>query len=185
MAAREVVEMLIEPFEGTANAPGPGDEMFDAKTGGQMAIAIVLSRLPAPKMLALGTRFVPKTFAAGQLESHFAKHAAEWGAGNITKQGYLKRAQDLLSRNVGGDIRGMLEQTVTSYATTFGRTNLQLVRQTERSEHYSDPQRASNIGLDRLGHELLALCLPLLRLPDAPRASTGYVCRLSRLLLGG
>jgi pyocin large subunit-like protein len=38
------------------------------------------------------------------LNSHFAKHAAEWGAGNITMTAYLKRARDLLSRNPGGDI---------------------------------------------------------------------------------
>ena len=47
-----------------------------------------------------------RNFAAGQLEQHFAKHAAEWGAGNITKIAYLRRAQALLSREVGGDILG-------------------------------------------------------------------------------
>jgi hypothetical protein len=47
-----------------------------------------------------------RNFAEGQLEKHFAKHAGEWGAGNITQTGYLKRAQDLLSREVGGDILG-------------------------------------------------------------------------------
>jgi len=40
------------------------------------------------------------------LEKHFAKHAAEWGAGNITQLGYLKRAQSLLGKEVGGDILG-------------------------------------------------------------------------------
>jgi pyocin large subunit-like protein len=46
-------------------------------------------------------------FASQKLfDGHFAKHAAEWGAGNITKAGYLKRAQDLLGRAVGGDILG-------------------------------------------------------------------------------
>jgi RHS repeat-associated protein len=51
-------------------------------------------------------RYAAKGFAKGQLEKHFAKHAAEWGAGNITKTAYLKRAQDLLGRDVGGDILG-------------------------------------------------------------------------------
>jgi RHS repeat-associated protein len=45
-------------------------------------------------------------FAEGQLGKHFSKHAAEWGAGNITKAGYLKRAQSLLGKDVGGDILG-------------------------------------------------------------------------------
>ena len=39
-------------------------------------------------------------------DSHFAKHAGEWGAGNITKAGYLSRAHNLLGREVGGDILG-------------------------------------------------------------------------------
>jgi hypothetical protein len=51
-------------------------------------------------------RYVGKGFAQGQLDKHFAKHAAEWGAGNITKTGYLKRAQSLLGRDTGGDILG-------------------------------------------------------------------------------
>lgn len=51
-------------------------------------------------------RYIGKGFAQGQLDKHFAKHAAEWGAGNITKPGYLKRAQSLLGRDTGGDILG-------------------------------------------------------------------------------
>jgi hypothetical protein len=51
-------------------------------------------------------RHAARGFAEGQLEKHFAKHAAEWGAGNIKKIGYLKRAQSLLGRDVGGNIIG-------------------------------------------------------------------------------
>jgi len=47
-----------------------------------------------------------RNFAEGQLEKHFGKHAAEWGAGNITKDAYLKRAGDLLGREPGGNILG-------------------------------------------------------------------------------
>ena len=47
-----------------------------------------------------------KAFAQGQLDKHLAKHAAEWGAGNIAKTGYRKRAQSLLGKDVGGDILG-------------------------------------------------------------------------------
>ncbi|HKY21473.1 MAG TPA: RHS repeat-associated core domain-containing protein [Vicinamibacterales bacterium] len=47
-----------------------------------------------------------KKFAAGKLETHFAKHAAEWGAGNITKAAYLKHAQRLLNSAPGGEILG-------------------------------------------------------------------------------
>ena len=53
------------------------------------------------KLLAAGW-----SFKAGQLDEHFAKHAAEWGVGNITKSGYLKRAQSLLSKKPGGKILG-------------------------------------------------------------------------------
>jgi len=49
---------------------------------------------------------VGKGFAQGQLDKHFVKHAAEWGAGNISKTGYANRAQNLLGRDVGGDILG-------------------------------------------------------------------------------
>jgi pyocin large subunit-like protein len=57
------------------------------------------------------SRYVAKGFAQGQLDKHFAKHAAEWGAGNITKTGYLKRAQNLLGRDVGGDILGAVRKS--------------------------------------------------------------------------
>jgi len=53
--------------------------------------------LPAPK-------WQPTAFKPGQLDSHFAKHASEWGSGNITKGGYLTRARQLLSKEPGGDI---------------------------------------------------------------------------------
>lgn len=60
---------------------------------------------PAARALP-AARYAAKGFAQGQLDKHFAKHAAEWGTGNITKTGYLKRAQDLLGRDVGSDILG-------------------------------------------------------------------------------
>ncbi|MBE7447998.1 MAG: hypothetical protein HS111_03655 [Kofleriaceae bacterium] len=63
----------------------------------------------APKLLTQGA-YRAKAFAQGQLDKHFAKHAAEWGAGNITKTGYLKRAQNLLGRDVGGDILGAVRK---------------------------------------------------------------------------
>ena len=54
--------------------------------------------LPRPTYSATG-------FATDALfDSHFAKHASEWGAGNITPSGYHRRAQSLLNREVGGDI---------------------------------------------------------------------------------
>lgn len=59
----------------------------------------------ATKLLP-AARYAPKGFASSQLEAHFAKHAGEWGAGNITQAGYLKRAQSLLGSEVGGDIAG-------------------------------------------------------------------------------
>ncbi len=45
-------------------------------------------------------------FRAGELDIHFEKHAAEWGAGNITKTSYLNRARNLLESAPGGDILG-------------------------------------------------------------------------------
>jgi pyocin large subunit-like protein len=62
----------------------------------------------AGQKLLPAARYLPKGFAQGKLESHFAKHAAEWGAGNITKDAYLKRALKLLSSEVGGDILGKI-----------------------------------------------------------------------------
>ena len=45
-------------------------------------------------------------FKPGELDIHFNKHAGEWGAGNLTKEAYLKRAQDILGREPGGEILG-------------------------------------------------------------------------------
>jgi hypothetical protein len=45
-------------------------------------------------------------FRSGQLDAHFAKHAGEWGAGNITKSGYLGRARSLLGSKPDGNILG-------------------------------------------------------------------------------
>ncbi len=59
----------------------------------------------AGEQLALGSgRFTNGNFAPGQLESHFAKHAGEWGA--IGEDAYLARARSMLSSDVGGEIRG-------------------------------------------------------------------------------
>ena len=59
----------------------------------------------AAKGLGAG-KWAANGFKAGQLDAHFAKHAGEWGAGNITKSGYLNRAMDLLRREPGGGILG-------------------------------------------------------------------------------
>jgi RHS repeat-associated protein len=56
-----------------------------------------------PKLLGSGR---PTSFKPGELDNHFSKHAGEWGAGNITKDAYLKRAGDLLGREPGGQILG-------------------------------------------------------------------------------
>src|SRR5690606_29285829 len=87
-----------------------GSDAQQVAVAGARAAASVLpakaaARGGAPKLLNPA-----RNFAEGQLEKHFAKHAGEWGAGNITKQGYLKRAQDLLSRQPGGDILGHTRQ---------------------------------------------------------------------------
>jgi hypothetical protein len=43
-------------------------------------------------------------FKPGELDDHYAEHAAEWGG--ITKDAYLKRARSLLGSDVGGDTLG-------------------------------------------------------------------------------
>jgi len=48
----------------------------------------------------------PTNFKPGELDIHFNRHAGEWGAGNITKDAYLKRAGNLLGREPGGEILG-------------------------------------------------------------------------------
>lgn len=82
-----------------------------ARVGGAAFINGALAGIgeqPSTVAARSAQRLLPaaRTFADGQLEKHFAKHAAEWGAGNITQARYLRRAQDLLSRQVGGDILG-------------------------------------------------------------------------------
>lgn len=70
--------------------------------GGEfLEIGEVAAARGAQRLLTAG-----RNFAEGQLAKHFEKHASEWGAGNITEAGYLKRAQNLLDRQVGGDIQG-------------------------------------------------------------------------------
>lgn len=75
-----------------------------------------------------------RQFAAGQLDKHFTKHASEWGAGNITRMGYLKRAQDLLGRPVGGDILG---------AT---RTSGEVLRWNTRTNEFAAALKDGTIG---------------------------------------
>jgi hypothetical protein len=103
-AAGAVKAALGRLFRGVASrASGALSAAFGRITGKQGALNRVerAAARGAPKLLNPA-----RNFAEGQLEKHFAKHAGEWGAGNITKQGYLKRAQDLLSRQPGGDILG-------------------------------------------------------------------------------
>jgi YD repeat-containing protein len=49
-------------------------------------------------------------FAPGKLERHFADHAAEWGAGNITNSSYLSRARSLLGSEPSGEILGFTRE---------------------------------------------------------------------------
>jgi RHS repeat-associated protein len=73
--------------------------------------------------IAAANRYAPKDFAQGQLERHFNKHASEWGAGNITQAGYLKRARDLLGRDIGGDILGQVRAEGGDILRYNARTN--------------------------------------------------------------
>jgi hypothetical protein len=72
--------------------------LVSAKKASKVCNAI--RALPSPKWKAT-------SFASDKLDKHFAKHAKEWGAGNITKTSYLKRARSLLNSNVCGDIKGL------------------------------------------------------------------------------
>jgi pyocin large subunit-like protein len=65
--------------------------------------------LPRPRTphLLPPPRWYAKGFASqAKLDDHFRRHAREWGAGNITKEAYAKRAQSLLGSEVGGDVLG-------------------------------------------------------------------------------
>jgi len=59
------------------------------------------------------------------LDDHFARHGAEWGVGNITKDGYVRRAQTLLSSTPGGNILGRT------------RTNGDIVRYNRRTNEFA------------------------------------------------
>jgi pyocin large subunit-like protein len=83
-----------------------GRDVQEVRDGAAFAIetgAMVVVPAIAGRALS-AARYVSGGFAEGQLDIHFAKHAAEWGAGNITKTSYLKRAQELLGRDIGGEI---------------------------------------------------------------------------------
>jgi len=56
------------------------------------------------RVLVHNSSTCPLQFGPGELDNHFTKHASDYGAGNITKAAYLKRAQDLFLRPAGGDI---------------------------------------------------------------------------------
>jgi pyocin large subunit-like protein len=90
----DIPEIMVDALEMAMPLPLPTKVRFLVKIESYAVRAI-----PAARHAATG-------FAQGQLERHFRKHAAEWGAGNITRAGYLKRAQSLLRSNVGGDIVG-------------------------------------------------------------------------------
>ena len=64
----------------------------------------------------------PGDFAPGKLDSHFADHAAEWGAGNITKASYLKRGESLLKARRRRHTR-IRDRTGRSLRYTFVRMN--------------------------------------------------------------
>jgi RHS repeat-associated protein len=94
---------LVDAFLFTTPVQAPGLGQADqplADRSPDTAVTLAATVIPFVSKRVIGE------FAAGQLESHFAKHAAEWGAGNVTKTAYLKRAQSLLSRAPGGDILG-------------------------------------------------------------------------------
>jgi RHS repeat-associated protein len=82
--------------------------------------------LPAPGYSAQGFS------SQGSLESHFGKHAAEWGAGNITQTGYLKRAQSLCRLVQAVTSCTTREQTATSCGTILARMSSQWVPPTGR-----------------------------------------------------
>ena len=94
---------LLDAFLLTAPLQAPGLGQADqplVDRSPDTAVTLAATVVPFASKRAIGE------FAAGQLESHFAKHAAEWGAGNITKAAYLKRAQSLLNRAPGGEVLG-------------------------------------------------------------------------------
>jgi len=59
------------------------------------------STVPEPRQIS-STRVQARDFAPGQLEAHFAKHGAQFGA--ITISQYLVQARELLDVPVGKDI---------------------------------------------------------------------------------
>ncbi|WP_159396847.1 hypothetical protein [Sorangium cellulosum] len=96
-----------------AAAPGVGDasKLYSSVKGaGQVGKAARMARdAAAPRPARGASQLTPgvRGFASeAHLERHFARHASEWGAGNITKMGYAKRAETLLRSPVGGDIQG-------------------------------------------------------------------------------
>jgi pyocin large subunit-like protein len=58
----------------------------------------------------VAANWVATDFAPGKLDVHFNKHGAEWGAGNITKEAYRKRAISILNSPIGGDIMGFTDK---------------------------------------------------------------------------
>ena len=103
----------------------------------------------------------------GQLERYFAKNGAEWGAGNITKEAYLKRAAALLSPQPGGRILGATRTNGDILRYNL-RTNEFAVGTPQGSYGHSSGQRtASNTGYCRCPDGYRKASLPVLRLPHS------------------
>ncbi|MDC3958223.1 hypothetical protein KEG38_30470 [Polyangium jinanense] len=91
------------------------------------SLASRLRMLPGPKPTKL---LAPPKWRANQfasqkkLDKHFDKHKHEWGAGNITKEGYAKRARNLLNSDPvpGGDVLGFTPREGTRFRYNV-RTN--------------------------------------------------------------
>ena len=67
------------------------------------------------EVLALTNRFP-------NLDRKFKKHGSEWGDGNLTKEAYRKRDNDLIDSKVGGDIDGFVSDEGTIFRYN-NRTN--------------------------------------------------------------
>jgi RHS repeat-associated protein len=108
---KEVLAVLFG-LEAELHAPEVGQEDVDPENPpGWEDPALIAGVILGPAGSGLKRARVAATeFAEGELEKHFLKHAAEWGAGNITKAAYLKRASTLLDSDIGGDIYGFVRK---------------------------------------------------------------------------
>ncbi len=94
-----------EAFTGASALASPGCawELYDAAP--ELAADALLAATTGPKLLGPG-KWRPTSFKPGERDNHSNKHAGEWGAGNITKDAYLKRAQSIIGREPGGESLG-------------------------------------------------------------------------------